>query len=269
MSTGLPRPCCATGSLHTGTPKGTVGKLHGLDAYITNPTEGTQPKGVVVIIPDIFGWTLPNSRILADEYAEKGPAFQPDMLISIEAVRKTGLSALLSRAYHFARLLWHGVPFLVRNRASAVMPRITSFFSDLRDATPTHLPIGAAGFCWGGMPVVKLCHDETKAKNGLSLVDAGFIAHPSFMTMPDDAEKLVKPLSFAAAGNDGKVMVKQGEVFEEVLKRKNKEAEEREGGMGVRHEYVFYEKADHGFAVRTNENDLVAAEKGKKAEEQA
>ncbi len=29
-------------------------------------------KGIVVIIPDAFGWTLPNSRILADRYAERG-----------------------------------------------------------------------------------------------------------------------------------------------------------------------------------------------------
>ncbi|KAG8626837.1 hypothetical protein KVT40_005782 [Elsinoe batatas] len=281
MSTGLPRQCCATGSLHAGTPTGKVGKLHGLDAYMTSPPDGTAPKGVVVIIPDIFGWTLPNSRILADEYAKKGPfnvylpnfmngpAFQPDMLISIETVSAPGFTALFSRAYHFLRLLYHGVPFLIRNRASAVMPVITTFFTQLRDATPTDLPIGAAGFCWGGMPVVKLCHDEVKAKNGLSLIEAGFIAHPSFMKMPDDAEKLVKPLSFAAAGNDGKVLVKQGEEFEKVLERKNKVVEEREGGGGVRHEYVFYEKADHGFAVRTNEKDLEAVEKGKKAEEQA
>jgi dienelactone hydrolase len=27
---------------------------------------------VIVILPDIFGWTLPNTRILADNYAKKG-----------------------------------------------------------------------------------------------------------------------------------------------------------------------------------------------------
>lgn len=63
--------CCATGSLHAGTPKGEVTKLHGLDCYITNPPSGTSPKGIVVIIPDAFGIALPNNRILADAYAEK------------------------------------------------------------------------------------------------------------------------------------------------------------------------------------------------------
>ncbi|TKX20575.1 hydrolase-like protein 5 [Elsinoe australis] len=267
MSTGLPRQCCATGSLHTGTPTGTVSKLHGFDAYIARPPQDTKPKGSVVIIPDIFGWTLPNTRILADEYAKKGPfnVYLPNFMNG----NAPGFTALLSKAYHFLRLLYHGVPFLIRNRASAVLPGITSFFKTLRENEDASLPIGAAGFCWGGMPVVKLCQDGTKASNGMSLVDVGFIAHPSFMKMPDDVEVVVKPLSCAGAGNDGKVMLKQGDQIKDVLERKNREAEEREGGRGVRHEYVWYEKADHGFAVRTNEKDTEAAEKGKMAEAQA
>lgn len=66
------KQCCATGSLHTGTPKGRVEKVHGLDCYIAEPANGAAAKGVVVIIPDAFGWELPNNRILADCYAEKG-----------------------------------------------------------------------------------------------------------------------------------------------------------------------------------------------------
>jgi hypothetical protein len=64
--------CCATGSLHTGTPQGTVKKVHGLDCYVAEPSSNTPPKGIVVILPDIFGWTMPNTRLLADRYAERG-----------------------------------------------------------------------------------------------------------------------------------------------------------------------------------------------------
>lgn len=63
--------CCASGSLHTGTPTGRVDKVHGLDCYIADAPNGT-PKGIVVIIPDAFGWKLPNNRILADCYAKEG-----------------------------------------------------------------------------------------------------------------------------------------------------------------------------------------------------
>jgi hypothetical protein len=65
------KQCCATGSLHTGTPQGRIQKLHGLDCYVADAPSGS-PKGIVVIIPDAFGWELPNNKILADEYAKKG-----------------------------------------------------------------------------------------------------------------------------------------------------------------------------------------------------
>lgn len=54
--------------------------------YITDPPNGAPAKGIVVIIPDAFGWTLLNSRILADRYAERGgwkvllPDFMDGML---------------------------------------------------------------------------------------------------------------------------------------------------------------------------------------------
>lgn len=81
------KQCCATGSLHTGMPTGRVEKVHGLDCYIADAPNGN-PKGVVVVIPDAFGWTFPNSRILADCYAKEGnftvylPEFQNGMVCS-------------------------------------------------------------------------------------------------------------------------------------------------------------------------------------------
>jgi len=64
------KQCCATGSLHTGTPTGRMQKVHGLDCYVADAPNG-QPKGIVVIIPDAFGIALPNNRILADQYAKR------------------------------------------------------------------------------------------------------------------------------------------------------------------------------------------------------
>lgn len=64
------KQCCATGSLHTGTPSGKLGRVYGLDCYTAEPT-GT-PKGIVVIIPDAFGLPLLNNQILCDDYAKKG-----------------------------------------------------------------------------------------------------------------------------------------------------------------------------------------------------
>lgn len=65
------KPCCATGSLHTGTPTGRFEKKHGLDCYVAKAPNGN-PKGIIVIIPDAFGIALPNNQILADDYAKHG-----------------------------------------------------------------------------------------------------------------------------------------------------------------------------------------------------
>ena len=63
--------CCAQGSLHTGTPTGRITKLHGLDCYVADAPNGQHSKGIIVIISDAFGWSLPNNRILADQYAKR------------------------------------------------------------------------------------------------------------------------------------------------------------------------------------------------------
>ncbi len=54
-----------------GTPAGKEDTIHGLPTYVTEPPDGTAPKGVVVVIPDAFGWKLNNNRILADQYAKR------------------------------------------------------------------------------------------------------------------------------------------------------------------------------------------------------
>jgi hypothetical protein len=47
------KQCCAMGSLHTGTPKGRIEKVHGLDCYIADAPTGS-PNGIVIIIPDEY-----------------------------------------------------------------------------------------------------------------------------------------------------------------------------------------------------------------------
>jgi dienelactone hydrolase len=73
---------CISGHVHTGTPKGCVTKLYGLDVYVTEPGQERPVKGIIIIIPDVFGWEFVNIRILADHYAEKGSykVYLPDFM---------------------------------------------------------------------------------------------------------------------------------------------------------------------------------------------
>jgi putative IMPACT (imprinted ancient) family translation regulator len=69
--------CCKTGFMWDGTPNGSEGKLASNDVYIT----GTEKKAAVMVIHDVFGWKLPNTRLLADQYAESigATVYVPDL----------------------------------------------------------------------------------------------------------------------------------------------------------------------------------------------
>ena len=63
---------CATGDIREADNlAGRVEAIHGLPTYVCEPPDGAAPKGMVVFIPDAFGWTLPNNRVLVDTYARR------------------------------------------------------------------------------------------------------------------------------------------------------------------------------------------------------
>jgi dienelactone hydrolase len=62
--------CCITGHIAKGTPKGSIGQFAGRPAYIARPKE--QGKQAVIIATDVFGWSLPNARLIADAFAAHG-----------------------------------------------------------------------------------------------------------------------------------------------------------------------------------------------------
>lgn len=64
MSTGVGlSSCCLSGKIQTGKPKGREAEIAGLQTYIAEPENGS-PSRTVVFLVDIFGWTLPNIRLL-------------------------------------------------------------------------------------------------------------------------------------------------------------------------------------------------------------
>ena len=273
----FPKQCCASGSLHNGTPKGTISELQGLPVYIASPPSNRLPKGIVVILPDIFGWTLPNTRILADNFAAKGDflvmlpdfmdgnVFPQHLIISIRALDATGTFAWAKKAYHLLRLVWYGFPFLRNDKAHLVRPRVINFFRGLQSSHP-ELPVAAAGYCWGGQWVVELCSNkEEYTVEGNRLIACGYTAHPSRLKLPTDIEAVAQSLSIAAAGIDQQIPKAKAKQIEDILKAKTAKTKDQ----GVEHEFVMYEDVHHGFAVRADENEGYERECGKKAEDQA
>lgn len=75
-----PSTCCVSGTPSTLEPTGSETTIHGLRTYVSKP-EGT-PKGLVVLIPDAFGWDFVNCRVLADKFSKNGGflVYLPDFM---------------------------------------------------------------------------------------------------------------------------------------------------------------------------------------------
>lgn len=69
--------CCTKGFKWDGEAKGREMTLSDNAAYVT----GSNSEVAILVIHDLFGWTFPNIRLLADAYAEEADAtvYVPDL----------------------------------------------------------------------------------------------------------------------------------------------------------------------------------------------
>ncbi|KAK0764336.1 hypothetical protein N5P37_003735 [Trichoderma harzianum] len=225
-------PDCYRGSVHEGEPRGTVTRAYGLETYVVEPADGTPLKGIAVIIPDAFGWAFVNTRLLADKYADQGgfKVYAPDFM--------NGRPAPF---YHFFHAMGGMLPFITYNWPTRAWPRVKGFFEQLRKEEGASLPVGAAGFCWGGKQVILLGRGDTI--DGRPLIDAGFTGHPSMLSLNSDIENLKLPVSFAMAEHDDYLSVEKAEAIRAIVEAKPEPA---------RGELTIYLKAGHGFCVRAD-----------------
>lgn len=95
-------------------------------------------------------------------------------------------------------------PFFWYARDSVARPKISAFLSALKTKSHPDLPVGTAGFCWGGKWVTELCWDAemNRTKDGERATCCGFTAHPSRLAFPGDIEKVRLPFSVACASID-------------------------------------------------------------------
>lgn len=244
-------------------PKGTIETLHTLPTYIARPT--SQPKGIIIIIPDAFGLPFPNNKHLADTYATHGYlAYLPDVMKGRHAphwmvyqfpkvlATKTWWD-IIKKPYDVAWAIYGFVPFLIQNRWGQAMPIVKSYFEAVREANPS-LPIAASGFCWGGRHAIVLANG-LRTPSGKLYSDANFAAHPSNVVMPDDFKGVTMPLSIAEGTEDFVFSLKEAQEAEAILREK------KDKGVVKFAEVVYYEKAGHGFAVRADPDTKEAVEK--------
>jgi len=154
-------------------------------------------------------------------------------------------------------VLWNIIPsvapFLFKNRPANVTPKVTTFFKALREDPETKdLKIGSAGYCWGGKYTAILAHGPKP------LIDAGFTAHPSNLSMPSDIANVKAPLCISIGDVDAGMKVQLVYQAKEILEKKDGD-----------HEVHILPGAKHGFAIRTDPDDARQVECRDLAELQA
>jgi dienelactone hydrolase len=128
----------------------------------------------VLIIPDVIG-IYPNSQFLADDFAANGYlTIIPDIF----------------RGDAFNPAKEQLMEWLPRHSVDDVERVVDAAISYLRNEAGVK-KIGAVGYCFGGKYVCRYLKDKR--------VDAGFTAHPSFVTA-EELAAISGPLSIAAAG---------------------------------------------------------------------
>lgn len=103
--------------------------------------------------------------------------------------------------YHFFWGIYAFVPWLYYCRPARSFPTVKTFFSAFRKAEGSALPVGVAGFCWGGKHTVLLTHEDNYL-DSRPMLEAAFTGHPSFLELPTDVEKItVREFSFTPPPN--------------------------------------------------------------------
>ncbi|KAL4073104.1 dienelactone hydrolase [Scleroderma yunnanense] len=258
-------PDCNRGSILPGTPTGSIVKVHGLDAYFApapSPSEIDNSSVAVVVLPDAFGLTLVNTKLIADILAKDlaCDVWVPDLFNGEPLLRVDGMEVQLipdrpgrTSLWDTLRLYLVLIPrmgIIIRNRPSVVDARIKSFIKTIREENG-YSKIGGVGYCFGGGVAARLAANPND-------LDSVVICHPALISLAS-AKNAKSPTSWVCAEEDSSFPRDMRLKAEAILvKRKDKDD-------SVSYEFIDYKGTVHGFANRPN----LALEEVKAAFEQS
>ncbi|KAH7376897.1 Alpha/Beta hydrolase protein [Plectosphaerella cucumerina] len=266
-------PCadCFKGHDHPGPYEGEIETLHGLDVYVAKPRlTQSERKSVIVVLSDMFGWDTTNLRRLSDICAERTGCvvYVPDFMHGTSApasmkpvldqiANEGGLWGWMRKPWLILKIVWTIVPFMMRNSPEKRFPGVLQFIDKLRCSQERESKLGVVGFCWGGYGVTQLAHGGL-ARNGRTLIDAAYTAHPSELKVPEHIVGIKLPYSMIVGDVDFALSLNDAKQSAEILEK----------NADVPSEIVIIPGAKHGFAVRYDPDNKAEIEMADQAEDQ-
>ncbi|KAA1469968.1 dienelactone hydrolase endo-1-3,1,4-beta-D-glucanase [Dentipellis sp. KUC8613] len=241
---------CAKGFVLPGTPAGSMvdGAYYSPAPGIDKETAPAPSSKAIVLLTDIFGLPLVNSKLLADELATKvgvdvwvpdlfngAPPIKPHELTPLMPDR-AGVQIPFMNKLRLAALIIPRIPSFYTNRAKVVDARVADFINKLK-TEKKYEKFGAVGYCFGGSIAVRIA--------SRNIVDTVVICHPGPASV-EEIKAMSVPSSWALAEEDSAFPPKLRKSAEEVFKA-------REGKEDfIEYEFKDWKGTAHGFAARPN-----------------
>ncbi|CCU74352.1 unnamed protein product [Blumeria hordei] len=224
MASNPPSSCCVIGVKHDGETRGEDIKIDTTDAYISEPTGDNIHKNTAIfIMPDVIGiWQ--NSKLIADQFAANGY-----FSLLIDTFNGDPIPLNRPDGFDFNSWMSKGTGGNNPHTTTTVDPVIEKGISYLKNKGFSK--IGGVGYCFGAKYVARFL----SAGKGL---DAGFVAHPSFVEEAELAA-INGPLSIAAAEVDSIFPQEKRHKSEDILMK-----------TGKPFQINLFSGVSHGFAVR-------------------
>jgi dienelactone hydrolase len=222
---------CVTGSVHSGTPAGSVQTIGDRKAYVV----GSNKDNALLYLTDVFGYEYNNHRLLADTFAKELPAtvYVGDFL---EESGFSNLSPEELKNVDFPK-------FAAFNNKEKRFPQILAMAEHLRKE---YKKVFVIGYCWGAWGAAMLA-----AKKGL--IDGVSLNHPSRLEIPQDLENLTASTLIVAPYTDSAFPQKDRITAEKIF-------DEKATKDKLFFKISVYPGFVHGFAARGDTDDVFMKE---------
>ncbi|KIK81524.1 hypothetical protein PAXRUDRAFT_832781 [Paxillus rubicundulus Ve08.2h10] len=216
---------CISGVRYEGTPEGKIELIGGVTCYTATPTINYPTDKVVLLLPEVFGIELENTKLLADDFARNG--FK---VVAIDYFNGEAISTEAMNDPTFDWMAWIG-----EHGAGVTRPPLDKVIAALK--VEGVKDFAATGYCFGGRYVFDLAFDR--------VLKVAAVAHPSLLKVPEDLHKFKEtktPLLINSCTVDQQFPHASQEKADEILG----------GGSATAELYrrEYFEGCAHGFAVR-------------------